>query len=109
MPDTNKGILTMWSVENANSDQTINYFVLTDHCNISQLECSNVIKVMKLLFMPKEAESIEKLSPFFLCVVIFKDAKRVLSENEIISEVSAYKAPFAEYIGSEILFQCEND
>ncbi|MCQ2348425.1 MAG: hypothetical protein MJZ65_04470 [Paludibacteraceae bacterium] len=94
----------MWSVENAQSDQTINYLVVTEPCNVSQLESSNVIKMMNLSFMPKEAESIEKLTPIVFCVVVFKDAKKVLTEQEIISEVSKYKAPFAEYIDSEVLF-----
>lgn len=95
----------MWSKINALSKQSINYLIIDRQSLDSQPLPKNVIQVINVTFMPKEAESIDKLSPFSFCVVVFEDAKKVLNKDEIISEISQYKAPFAEYIDTEVLYK----
>lgn len=64
----------------------------------------NVIKIMELIFIPHEIAADRAPYSFSYIVFILREAQNMLSEEEIISEVSTYKAPTARYIDKKILY-----
>ncbi len=87
----------MWSVINKNSDNDINYLV-DDRFQGTIASPTNLIWVLELTFIPENTNQNKEITPFSYYVGIFKDAKRVLTEEEIIDEIHRFKTPFARLI-----------
>ncbi len=87
----------MWSVKNEKSENDLNYFV-DDHFQGGKCIPTNAIKILELFFIPTTVKNAGEIVPFSYGICIFKDAKRVLSKEEIINDVHQRKAPFAKLV-----------
>ena len=87
----------MWSKLKPDSENDTNYLV-DDIFKEPICSPTNIIWVLELTFELENSNQTEKIAPFSYYIGIFKDAKRVLSEKEIIDEVHKFKAPLARLV-----------